>query len=105
MRALESNEELKTSDKDKIGTSMHVLTGRVVSSKMRSTVTVQIDRRVMLPKYERFAKRYSVIKAHNPRNVGAETGDVVTIAECRPISKTKHFIVVKKHGSKTGGDE
>ena len=74
------------------------MTGMVVSSKMRGTVTVKIERRVLLPKYERFAKRYSTIKAHNPESISAEAGDFVTIAECRPISKTKHFMVVKKHG-------
>lgn len=86
--------------KDKIGTSKNIVTGKVVSSKMRRTVTVQIERRVLLPKYERFAKRYSVLKAHNPDNIAAEAGDVVTIAECRPISKTKHFVVVRKHSTK-----
>ena len=85
-------------EKDKTGTSKHLMTGLVVSSKMRGTVTVKIERRVLLPKYERFAKRYSTIKAHNPENISAETGDLVTIAECRPISKTKHFMVVKKQG-------
>ena len=89
------------SEKDKVGTSKIKITGRVVSSKMRGTVSVKIERRVLLPKYGRFTKRYSVIKAHNPANVSAETGDIVTVAECRPISKTKHFMVVEKR-SKEG---
>ena len=84
------------SEKDKIGTSKRKITGKVVSSKMRNTVSVEIERRVLLPKYGRFTKKYSVIKAHNPANVSAETGDLVTLAECRPISKTKHFMIIEK---------
>ena len=87
--------------KDNIGTSKRKLTGKVVSSKMRGTVSVEIERRVLLPKYGRFTKKYSVIKAHNPEKISAETGDIVTLSECRPISKTKHFMVIKKH-SKEG---
>ena len=90
-------------EKDRIGTSKRRIIGKVVSSKMRSTVSVEIERRVLLPKYGRFAKKYSVIKAHNPEKISAGVGDVVTVAECRPISKTKHFMVVKKHSKE--GDE
>jgi len=72
------------------------LTGVVDSARMRRTVNVKRELRVLLKKYERFAKRYSSIKAHNPDCIGAKENDTVTIAECRPLSKSKHFVVIKK---------
>ncbi|MCF7871817.1 30S ribosomal protein S17 [Candidatus Woesearchaeota archaeon] len=70
-------------------------TGTVVSDKMSKTVTVEWERRKYDPKYERYEKRKTKVKAHNPENINAKTGDKVIIAETRPISKTKNFIVLK----------
>ncbi len=75
-------------------------TGTVISDKMSKTVTVEWKRRRYLPKYERYQKRRTKVKAHNPETINAEKGDIVIIEETRPISKTKNFIVtsiVKKH--------
>ncbi|AKB25941.1 SSU ribosomal protein S11e (S17p) [Methanosarcina sp. MTP4] len=69
--------------------------GTVVSSKMDNTVVIERQHMKMVPKYQRYEKRRSKIHAHNPPCVGAKIGDIVTIAECRPISKTKSFVVVK----------
>jgi len=44
-----------------------------------------------------YERRYSKVKAHNPDEIDAKVGDVVTIMETRPISKTKNFIVIKKN--------
>ncbi|MAG15769.1 30S ribosomal protein S17 [Candidatus Woesearchaeota archaeon] len=77
------------------------LTGVVDSAKMRRTVNVKRELRVLLKKYERFAKRYSSIKAHNPDCIGAKEGEIVTITACRPLSKSKHFVVVSKKQDKT----
>ena len=74
-----------------------VFTGTVVSDKMARTVTVAWERREFLPKYQRYERRYSKVKAHNPAEMDAKQGDKVDIMETRPISKTKHFIVIKKH--------
>ncbi|MBN1455027.1 MAG: 30S ribosomal protein S17, partial [Methanomicrobia archaeon] len=41
-------------------------------------------------------KRQSKIHAHNPPCINAKVGDIVKIAECRPLSKTKSFVVVEK---------
>lgn len=71
-------------------------TGVVVSDKMSKTVTVEWTRRYYIPKYERYEKRRSRVKAHNPDEIDAQTGDQVVIKETRPLSKTKHFIVIKK---------
>ncbi len=72
-----------------------ILVGTVVSSKMDNTVVIERQHMKMVPKYQRYEKRRSKIHAHNPPCIGAKIGDIVTIAECRPISKTKSFVVVK----------
>ena len=69
--------------------------GNVVSSKAQKTVTVQWMRRVYVPKYERYQVKRSKVKAHNPPEIDAKEGDEVIIKECRPLSKTKKFVVVE----------
>ncbi len=70
-------------------------TGSVISSKAQKTVTVQWMRRVYVPKYERYRIKRSKVKAHNPPEMGAKEGDTVVIKECRPLSKTKNFVVIE----------
>ncbi|MDP2227898.1 MAG: 30S ribosomal protein S17 [Moraxellaceae bacterium] len=69
------------------------LTGKVVSNKMDKSITVLIERRVKHPVYGKYITRSTKLHAHDEQNVCKE-GDVVTIAECRPISKTKAWAVV-----------
>ena len=76
--------------------------GTVVSDRMARTVTVVWERRHYVPKYQRYERRYSKIKAHNPDEIDAKVGDMVTVTETRPISKTKHFIVIRKHEPQNG---
>ncbi|MCF7798721.1 30S ribosomal protein S17 [Candidatus Woesearchaeota archaeon] len=70
-------------------------TGKVVSAKMHHTVVVEWERRVQIPKYERFEKRRSKVAAHNPEEIHAQEGDIVKIQETKPLSKTKNFIVIE----------
>ncbi|HQV41112.1 MAG: 30S ribosomal protein S17 [Moraxellaceae bacterium] len=70
------------------------LTGKVVSNKMDKSVIVLIERRVKHPVYGKYITRSSKLHAHDENNVCKE-GDVVTIAECRPISKTKSWSLVE----------
>jgi len=77
-------------------------TGTVISAKMQRTATVEWTRRVKIPKYERYAKKRSRVKAHNPDSINAKEGDVVKIMECRPLSKTKHFVIVQNFGHEKG---
>lgn len=72
--------------------------GTVVSDKPQKTVIVEWERRKKIPKYERYEKRRTRVQAHNPESINAVHGDRVLIAECRPMSKTKHFIVLQKLG-------
>lgn len=70
--------------------------GKVISSKMSKTVNVEWERRVHVPKYERYMKKRTKVKAHNPECIAAKEGDTVKIGECRPLSKTKQFVVLEK---------
>lgn len=74
-----------------------VLTGRVVSDKTDKTVTVLVERRVMHPLYKKFIRRSKRYAAHDEANLCKE-GDLVSIEECRPISKTKSWLVVSRNG-------
>jgi small subunit ribosomal protein S17 len=70
------------------------LTGVVVSTKMKDTVVVRVDRYVKHPIYQKFQTRSQKFKVHDAGNTVKE-GQTVTIQSTRPISKTKHFIIVK----------
>ncbi|MBI4149398.1 30S ribosomal protein S17 [Candidatus Woesearchaeota archaeon] len=73
-------------------------TGVVTSDRMSKTATVEWAGRKYLPKYERYIKRRTKVHAHNPECINARKGERVIIAECRPLSKTKHFVVIKTLG-------
>ena len=67
---------------------VQTLTGRVLSDKMNKGVTVLVERRVKHPLYQKYVRRSTKLHAHDERNECRE-GDIVTIAQCRPLSKTK----------------
>jgi small subunit ribosomal protein S17 len=70
------------------------LTGKVVSDKMDKTITVLIERRVKHPIYGKYVSKSSKLKAHDESNE-CKAGDVVTIQESRPLSKSKSWALVK----------
>ena len=74
--------------------AQRTLTGRVVSDKMDKSIVVLIERRVQHPVYGKMIRRSTKIHAHDELNV-CKTGDVVTIKECRPLSKTKAWTLVE----------
>ncbi|APE04676.1 MULTISPECIES: 30S ribosomal protein S17 [Alteromonas] len=67
--------------------------GRVVSNKMDKTITVVVERFVKHPIYGKFIKRSTKLHAHDESNV-CNKGDVVTVRECRPLSKNKTWMLV-----------
>lgn len=67
--------------------------GRVVSNKMDKTITVAVERKVKHPIYGKFIKRTTKLHAHDETNQ-CNQGDVVTIRECRPLSKSKNWMLV-----------
>ena len=68
--------------------------GRVVSDKMQKTVVVAIERRVPHPVYGKMVTRTRTVKAHDEENT-AKAGDLVRIAETRPLSKDKRWRLVE----------
>jgi len=68
--------------------SNRTLTGRVVSNAMDKTITVVVDRRVRHPLYGKFMSRSTKVHAHDADN-DCNSGDLVRIEQCRPLSKTK----------------
>lgn len=70
------------------------LMGKVVSDKMDKTITVLIERRVKHPIYGKYMSKSSKLKAHDEEN-SCNIGDVVTIAESRPLSKSKAWSLVQ----------
>jgi small subunit ribosomal protein S17 len=80
-----------------------ILQGLVVSTRAQKTAVVERNYLHYVPKYERYERRHSRISAYNPECIDAKEGDMVKIAECRPLSKTKAFVVVeilKRKGEK-----
>jgi small subunit ribosomal protein S17 len=70
------------------------LVGRVVSDKMQKTVTVRVERRVKDPMMGKIITRSKKYHAHTETSEFKE-GDLVEIAECRPLSKTKSWRVTR----------
>jgi small subunit ribosomal protein S17 len=70
------------------------LVGRVVSDKMQKTVTVRVERRVKDPMMGKIITRSKKYHAHAESNEFKE-GDLVEIAECRPLSRTKSWTVTR----------
>ena len=69
------------------------LQGRVVSDKMDKTITVKIERRVKHPVYGKYITRSSKVHAHDENNE-CRVGDLVTVCETRPLSRTKSWTLV-----------
>jgi len=70
-----------------------VMQGVVVSDKEDKTVTVRVERRFMHPLYKKVIRRSKKYAAHDEAN-GHKVGDIVSIRECRPISKRKRWEVM-----------
>ena len=68
--------------------------GRVVSNKMDKTVTVLVERQVKHELYGKYIRRSTKLHAHDADN-SCNEGDIVRVAECAPLSKTKNWRVVE----------
>ncbi len=68
------------------------VTGTVVSDRMDKTITVLVERRVQHPVYGKIIRRSSKLHAHDENNE-CKVGDTVTVMECRPLSKTKTWML------------
>ena len=74
--------------------ALRTVTGEVISNKMDKTASVSISRVVKHPLYGKYIRRTTKILVHDEDN-SCKEGDVVSIAECRPISKRKAWRVVE----------
>lgn len=73
--------------------SARTATGKVVSDKMDKTITVLLERRVKHPVYGKYITRSSKIHAHDENNT-CNIGDLVTVSETRPLSKSKSWALL-----------
>jgi len=76
-------------------TTGKIFSGKIVSTKMKDTVVVLIERFTKHPKYGKFLKRQKRFKAHDAGNKHQE-GEIIDIIETKPFSKDKRFMVVEK---------
>lgn len=70
------------------------VTGCVISASRDKSITVKVERDAQHPKYKKYIRRTTKLHAHDEENV-CNVGDIVTIQECRPISKTKSWKLVE----------
>ena len=73
-------------------TNPRTLSGLVVSDRMDKTITVKVERRVKHPVYGKFIRRSTKLHAHDGNNE-CRLGDSVTVVECRPLSKSKTWML------------
>jgi small subunit ribosomal protein S17 len=73
---------------------LRTITGVVASDKGNKTIKVVVDYQMRHAKYGKYLKRRTVLHAHDEKN-DAKEGDTVEIAECRPLSKTKHHRLLR----------
>ena len=77
------------------------VSGVVVSDRMEKSITVRIERRFKHPVYGKFIRKSSKVHAHDEDN-SCNVGDTVTVVECRPLSKTKTWML-KSIDERAGG--
>ncbi|REH38646.1 SSU ribosomal protein S17P [Paraperlucidibaca baekdonensis] len=71
-----------------------IVVGKVISNKMDKSITVLIERKVKHPVYGKYITRSTKLHAHDEANICQE-GDLVSIQECRPLSKLKNWVLVE----------
>ncbi|KAK2194646.1 bifunctional Ribosomal protein S17 [Babesia duncani] len=72
-----------------------IIKGMVISTKMKRTIIMRVNYLHYLPKYNRFEKRHRNIPCHCAPCFEVNAGDIVTVGQCRPLSKTVRFNVLK----------
>jgi len=83
-----------------MSTNPRQLTGVVISDKANKTITVKIERKVKHPTYGKIMTRSTKVHAHDELN-SAKTGDLVTVQECRPLSKSKTWMLLSEVSTDT----
>jgi len=91
-----SCKDIKCPFHGKLSIRGRIFVGKVVSDKAPKTVIVRWDYHRYIPKYERYERGHHKVAAYNPECINAKEGDIVKFSECRPLSKTKRFVVIEK---------
>jgi len=92
---MEKQKIKKEKSKNLVATRGRTFEG-VVIAKFPKRVTIELERTIYIPKYERYAKKQTRIHARLPDNISVNEGDLIKVRECRPLSKIIHFIVIEK---------
>ncbi len=82
-------------EQEQHASNRRVLTGRVVSDKMQKTVVVEVERKVLHAKYQKYISQRRRFKAHDEDNA-CRVDDIVMIQESRPLSRTKRWVVIER---------
>ena len=75
-----------------------IFTGIITSTKMQKTAIVEWNRKIKISKYERHINKRKRIAVHVPETITVQKGDMVKVQETRPLSKTKHFVIIENVG-------
>ncbi len=92
--AINNETQAEAQAENQAETSRRTVTGRVVSNKMDKSISVLVSRVVKHPVYGKYLRRSTKVLAHDDQNMCQE-GDVVSITECRPLSKRKAWRLVE----------
>ncbi|AJF62542.1 MAG: 30S ribosomal protein S17P [archaeon GW2011_AR20] len=72
-----------------------IFSGNITKVDVNKSATIEFVNFYYIPKYERYEKRITRLKVHNPPCLSAKIGDHVKIMESKPISKTKNFVIIE----------
>jgi len=91
---LKGKNKIEKRTKKLVATRGRIFEGKVIR-KFPKRITIEFERTIPLPKYERFLKKRTRIHARLPEGLNVNLGDLVRIQECRPLSKIIHFMVIE----------
>lgn len=77
------------------GVKKEEFVGTLIKKDVNKSATIEWERQYYIPKYERYERRRSRLRVHNPPCVNASVGDIVRVVKTKPMSKTKNFAIVE----------
>lgn len=80
----------------KLSVTKELFRGKIVRKDLNRTATIEWHKSHYLPKYERYEIRRHRLRVHNPGCLDAAVGEEVLAAKTRPLSKTKHHVIIQK---------
>ena len=78
-----------------------MFTGIVIKNLAHKTAQIEFPYLISIPKYERYEKRRTRLQIHIPPCIKVNIGDKIKVMECRPISKTKNFVIIENESTKS----